>query len=141
MTLANNPAKEALHGYKQMNPMVFAGIYPIESNKYNDLREALEKLQLNDASLQFEPETSQALGFGFRCGFLGLLHMDVIQERLEREFNIDLIMTAPSVVYHVHTTDGDMIEVSNPQNFLIQRGWLLLKSLMLKRKSWCHKSS
>ena len=100
-----------------MNPMVFAGIYPIESNKYNDLREALEKLQLNDASLQFEPETSQALGFGFRCGFLGLLHMDVIQERLEREFNIDLIMTAPSVVYHVHTTDGDMLEVSNPSEF------------------------
>lgn len=117
VTLANNPAKEALHGYKQMNPMVFAGIYPIESNKYNDLREALEKLQLNDASLQFEPETSQALGFGFRCGFLGLLHMDVIQERLEREFNIDLIMTAPSVVYHVHTTDGGMIEVSNPSEF------------------------
>ena len=97
--------------------MVFAGLYPIESNKYNDLREALEKLQLNDASLQFEPETSQALGFGFRCGFLGLLHMDVIQERLEREFNIDLIMTAPSVVYHVNTTDGDMLEVSNPSEF------------------------
>ncbi len=117
ITLANNPASEALAGYKQMNPMVFAGLYPIESNKYNDLREALEKLQLNDASLQFEPETSQALGFGFRCGFLGLLHMDVIQERLEREFNIDLIMTAPSVVYHVHTTDGDMLEVSNPSEF------------------------
>ncbi|MBY5034454.1 translation elongation factor 4 [Streptococcus gallolyticus] len=117
VTLANNPATEALAGYKQMNPMVFAGIYPIESNKYNDLREALEKLQLNDASLQFEPETSQALGFGFRCGFLGLLHMDVIQERLEREFNIDLIMTAPSVVYHVNTTDGDMIEVANPSEF------------------------
>ncbi len=100
-----------------MNPMVFAGLYPIESNKYNDLREALEKLQLNDASLQFEPETSQALGFGFRCGFLGLLHMDVIQERLEREFNIDLIMTAPSVVYHVNTTDGEMLEVSNPSEF------------------------
>ncbi|HGD2073993.1 TPA: elongation factor 4, partial [Streptococcus agalactiae] len=98
-------------------PMVFAGLYPIESNKYNDLREALEKLQLNDASLQFEPETSQALGFGFRCGFLGLLHMDVIQERLEREFNIDLIMTAPSVVYHVNTTDGEMLEVSNPSEF------------------------
>ena len=117
ITLADNPASEALAGYKQMNPMVFAGLYPIESNKYNDLREALEKLQLNDASLQFEPETSQALGFGFRCGFLGLLHMDVIQERLEREFNIDLIMTAPSVVYHVHTTDGDMLEVSNPSEF------------------------
>lgn len=117
ITLANNPALEPLSGYKQMNPMVFAGLYPIESNKYNDLREALEKLQLNDASLQFEPETSQALGFGFRCGFLGLLHMDVIQERLEREFNIDLIMTAPSVVYHVHTTDGEMVEVSNPSEF------------------------
>ena len=117
ITLADNPASEALSGYKQMNPMVFAGLYPIESNKYNDLREALEKLQLNDASLQFEPETSQALGFGFRCGFLGLLHMDVIQERLEREFNIDLIMTAPSVVYHVNTTDGDMLEVSNPSEF------------------------
>ena len=117
MTLADNPTAEPLHGYKQMNPMVFAGLYPIESNKYNDLREALEKLQLNDASLQFEPETSQALGFGFRCGFLGLLHMDVIQERLEREFNIDLIMTAPSVVYHVNTTDGEMLEVSNPSEF------------------------
>ena len=117
ITLADNPADNPLHGYKQMNPMVFAGLYPIESNKYNDLREALEKLQLNDASLQFEPETSQALGFGFRCGFLGLLHMDVIQERLEREFNIDLIMTAPSVVYHVNTTDGDMLEVSNPSEF------------------------
>ncbi len=117
VTLADNPAEEPLSGYKQMNPMVFAGIYPIDSNKYNDLREALEKLQLNDASLQFEPETSQALGFGFRCGFLGLLHMDVIQERIEREFNIDLIMTAPSVVYHVNTTDGEMIEVSNPSEF------------------------
>ncbi|MGT2896657.1 translation elongation factor 4 [Streptococcus entericus] len=117
ITLEDNPADAPLEGYKQMNPMVFAGIYPIESNKYNDLREALEKLQLNDASLQFEPETSQALGFGFRCGFLGLLHMDVIQERLEREFNIDLIMTAPSVVYHVNTTDGEMIEVANPSEF------------------------
>ena len=117
ITLADNPAEEALAGYKQLNPMVFAGIYPIESNKYNDLREALDKLQLNDASLQFEPETSQALGFGFRCGFLGLLHMDVIQERLEREFNIDLIMTAPSVVYHINTTDGETLEVANPSEF------------------------
>ena len=117
VTLADNPATEPLHGYKQMNPMVFAGLYPIESNKYNDLREALEKLQLNDASLQFEPETSQALGFGFRCGFLGLLHMDVIQERLEREFNIDLIMTAPSVIYKVNMTDGASIDVSNPSEF------------------------
>lgn len=117
ITLADNPAEEPLQGYKQLNPMVFAGIYPIESNKYNDLREALDKLQLNDASLQFEPETSQALGFGFRCGFLGLLHMDVIQERLEREFNIDLIMTAPSVVYHINTTDGETLEVANPSEF------------------------
>ena len=100
-----------------MNPMVFCGLYPIDSNRYNDLREALERLQLNDASLQFEPETSQALGFGFRCGFLGLLHMDVIQERLEREFNLDLIMTAPSVIYHVNTTDGETMEVANPSEF------------------------
>ena len=117
VTLASNPATEALKGYKEMNPMLFAGIYPIESNKFNDLREALEKLQLNDASLRFEPETSQALGFGFRCGFLGLLHMDVIQERLEREFGIDLIMTAPSVVYHINTTDGETLEVANPSEF------------------------
>ncbi len=117
VTLASNPASDALEGYKEMNPMVFAGIYPIESNKFNDLREALEKLQLNDASLRFEPETSQALGFGFRCGFLGLLHMDVIQERLEREFGIDLIMTAPSVVYHINTTDGETLEVANPSEF------------------------
>lgn len=117
VTLASNPATDALKGYKEMNPMVFAGIYPIESNKFNDLREALEKLQLNDASLRFEPETSQALGFGFRCGFLGLLHMDVIQERLEREFGIDLIMTAPSVVYHINTTDGETLEVANPSEF------------------------
>ncbi len=117
ITLANNPAEEALAGYKKMNPMVFCGLYPIDSNRYNDLREALERLQLNDASLQFEPETSQALGFGFRCGFLGLLHMDVIQERLEREFNLDLIMTAPSVIYHVNTTDGERMEVANPSEF------------------------
>ena len=114
VTLATNPASEPLHGYKQMNPMVFAGLYPIESNKYNDLREALEKLQLNDASLQFEPETSQALGFGFRCGFLGMLHMEIIQERIEREFNIDIIATAPSVIYKVEKTDGTMVDVSNP---------------------------
>mgnify|MGYP000001902140 CR=1 FL=1 len=117
ITHADHAAKEALYGYREMNPMVYCGLYPIDSSKYNDLRDALEKLQLNDASLQFEAETSQALGFGFRCGFLGLLHMDVIQERLEREFNIDLIMTAPSVVYHVNTTDGEMLEVSNPSEF------------------------
>ncbi|WEV61365.1 translation elongation factor 4 [Streptococcaceae bacterium ESL0729] len=117
VTLAENPASEALAGYKELNPMVFCGLYPIDSNRYNDLREALEKLQLNDASLRFEPETSQALGFGFRCGFLGLLHMDVIQERLEREFNLDLIMTAPSVIYQVNTTSGESITVSNPSEF------------------------
>ena len=114
ITSANNPAEEALEGYRKLNPMVFAGLYPVDSNDYNDLREALERLQLNDAALEFEPETSQALGFGFRTGFLGLLHMDVIQERLEREFNIDLIMTAPSVIYRVIKTNGEEFIVDNP---------------------------
>lgn len=114
ITHAENPASKPLPGYRKMNPMVFCGMYPIDTAKYNDLREALEKLQLNDAALQFEPETSQALGFGFRCGFLGLLHMDIIQERIEREFKIDLITTAPSVIYHVYMTDGSMITVDNP---------------------------
>ncbi len=117
ITLANNPATEALEGYRQMNPMVYCGLYPIDTSRYNDLREALEKLQLNDAALQFEPETSQALGFGFRCGFLGLLHMDVVQERLEREFNLELITTAPSVIYHVNKTDGSKVVVDNPAEF------------------------
>lgn len=114
LTLADNPTEKALPGYRQMNPMVFCGMYPTDSARYEDLREALERLQLNDAALQYEAETSQALGFGFRCGFLGMLHMDVIQERLEREFNLDLITTAPSVIYHINKTDGDMVEVSNP---------------------------
>ena len=114
VTGAERPAAEALPGYRGVTPMVFCGLYPEDSKDYDNLREALEKLQLNDAALVFEPETSIALGFGFRCGFLGLLHMDVIQERLEREYNLGLIMTAPSVVYHVYRTDGTMREVSNP---------------------------
>ena len=114
VTDANNPTDKPLAGYRQMTPMVYAGLYPTDNAKFNDLREALEKLQLNDAALVFEPESSQALGFGFRCGFLGLLHMDVVQERLEREFNLDLITTAPSVTYHVDLADGSTVEVENP---------------------------
>ena len=114
ITLANNPAKEALVGFKEINPQVFAGLYPVESNQYDALRTALEKLQLNDSSLQFEPETSQALGFGFRCGFLGLLHMDIVQERLEREYSMDLITTAPTVVYRIIMRDGSVVEIENP---------------------------
>ena len=114
ITSVEKPADAPLIGYREMNPMVYCGLYPIDSAKYNDLRDALEKLQLNDASLQFEAETSQALGFGFRCGFLGLLHMDVVQERIEREYHIDLIATAPSVVYHAYLTDGSMMSIENP---------------------------
>ena len=116
ITNAKNGATEPLPGYRTLNPMVYCGLYPIDSARFNDLREALEKLQLNDSALQFEPETSQALGFGFRCGFLGLLHMEIIQERIEREFKIDLITTAPSVIYHVNLTDGETITVDNPSN-------------------------
>lgn len=116
ITNAKNGATEALPGYRKLNPMVFCGLYPIDSARFNDLREALEKLQLNDAALQFEPETSQALGFGFRCGFLGLLHMEIIQERIEREFKIDLITTAPSVIYHVALTDGEELRIDNPSD-------------------------
>ena len=116
ITDAANPCEEPLPGYKKVNPMVYCGLYPTDGAKYPDLRDALEKLQLNDAALQFEPETSIALGFGFRCGFLGLLHLEVIQERLEREFNLDLVTTAPGVVYRVHKTDGTMIELTNPSN-------------------------
>ena len=114
ITLDNNPATHVLPGYKPMKPMVFCGLYPIESSRYPELREALEKLKLNDASLEFEPETSKALGFGFRCGFLGLLHMDVIETRIEREFNIDLIATSPSVIYEIELTDGSIISIDSP---------------------------
>ena len=116
VTDASNPCEEALPGYKKVNPMVSCGMYPADGEKYPDLRDALEKLQLNDASLQFEPETSIALGFGFRCGFLGLLHLEIIQERLEREYNLDIVTTAPGVVYKVYKTNGDVIELTNPSN-------------------------
>ena len=116
ITHANNPVKEPLPGYKKVNSMVYCGLYPADGAKYPDLKDALEKLQLNDAALQYEPETSVALGFGFRCGFLGLLHLDVIQERLEREYLLDLVTTAPGVVYRVYKTDGSMIELTNPSN-------------------------
>ena len=117
VTNAENPCSEALPGYRQVNPMVFSGIYPADGAKYEDLRDALEKLRLNDASLSFEPETSIALGFGFRCGFLGLLHMEIIQERLEREYNLDLITTAPSVIYKVNLTNGTSVFIDNPTNY------------------------
>lgn len=116
VTLAKEPCSEALPGYKKVQPMVYCGLYPSDGTKYPDLRDALEKLQLNDASLQFEAETSVALGFGFRCGFLGLLHLEIIQERLEREYNLDLVTTAPGVIYHVYKTNGEKIEVTNPSN-------------------------
>ena len=116
VTDASNPAKEPLPGYKKVNPMVYCGLYPADGAKYGDLRDSLEKLQLNDAALVFEPETSIALGFGFRCGFLGLLHMEIIQERLEREYNLDLVTTAPNVIYKVYKTSGEVIELSNPAN-------------------------
>ena len=117
VTTADNPAAEPLEGYRNVNPMVFSGIYPADGAKYGDLRDALERLQLNDASLTFEPETSIALGFGFRCGFLGLLHMDIIQERLEREYNLDLVTTAPSVVYKIEKMDGETVFIDNPTNY------------------------
>jgi GTP-binding protein LepA len=117
ITDMKNPTAEALPGYRRVNPMVFCGLYPIETTDYNDLRDALEKLELNDASLRYEPESSQALGFGYRCGFLGMLHMEIIQERIEREFNIPLITTAPSVIYRVTLTNGEVLEISNPADY------------------------
>ena len=114
ITKVEQPCEVALHGYREMNPMVYCGLYPVDNARYDDLKEALSQLMLNDASLRFEPETSLALGFGFRCGFLGVLHMDVVEERLEREYNLDLIATSPSVIYHVYKTDGTMLEIDNP---------------------------
>ncbi len=132
ITLANRPAKEPLAGYKQVNPMVFCGIYPADGARYDDLRDALSKLQLNDASLSFEPETSVALGFGFRCGFLGLLHMEIIQERLEREYNLDLVTTAPSVVYKIKKTNGEELAISNPTNMPSGSEILYMEEPMVK---------
>ena len=135
ITNNDNPAAEPLPGYKKVNPMVYCGLYPADGAKYPDLRDALEKLQLNDASLQYEPETSIALGFGFRCGFLGLLHLEIIQERLEREYNLDLVTTAPGVVYHIYKTDGTMMELTIPicQIHLQLNIW---KSQLSQQKSW-----
>ncbi len=132
ITLANRPTAEPLAGYKQVNPMVFCGIYPADGARYDDLRDALFKLQLNDASLSFEPETSVALGFGFRCGFLGLLHMEIIQERLEREYNLDLVTTAPSVVYRIKKTNGEEMWISNPTNMPSGSEILYMEEPMVK---------
>lgn len=136
VTDADNPCAEALPGYKKVNPMVYCGLYPADGAKYPDLRDALEKLQLNDASLSYEPETSIALGFGFRCGFLGLLHLEIIQERLEREYNLDLVTTAPGVIYRVHKTDGEVMELTNPSNCRILRRSNIWRSHLSVQKLW-----
>ena len=136
VTLANRPANEPLPGYKKVNPMVYCGIYPADGAQYDDLKDALGKLQLNDAALMFEAETSVALGFGFRCGFLGLLHMEIIQERLEREYNLDLVTTAPSVIYKVHKTDGSVINVDNPTNLPNPTEIDFMENLWLKPILW-----
>ena len=136
VTDAGRPCAEPLPGYKKVNPMVYCGLYPADGAKYPDLRDALEKLQLNDASLQFEPETSIALGFGFRCGFLGLLHLEIIQERLEREYNLDLVTTAPGVIYKVHKTNGDVIELTNHRIFRILLRLNIWKNRWSRQRSW-----
>jgi GTP-binding protein LepA len=131
ITLAHNGSTSPLPGYKKAKPMVFCGLYPIDSNQYQDLKEALAKLQLNDSSLTFEPESSAALGFGYRCGFLGLLHLDIVQERLEREFGLSLIATAPSVIYKIHMTNGDIIEIDNPANLPIPQSITAIEEPMV----------
>ena len=130
-----------LPGYKKVNPMVYCGLYPADGAKYPDLRDALEKLQLNDAALQFEAETSVALGFGFRCGFLGLLHLEIIQERLEREYNLDLVTTAPSVIYKIHKTNGDVIDLTNPTNMPDPAEIEYMEEPMVKAEIMVHPST
>ena len=136
ITNAEKPCAEPLPGYKKVNPMVYCGIYPADGAKYPDLRDALEKLQLNDASLQFEPETSIALGFGFRCGFLGLLHLEIIQERLEREYNLDLVTTAPGVVYKIYKTSGEVVDLTNPANLPTRQKLSIWKSRLSVQRLW-----
>jgi GTP-binding protein LepA len=140
ITLMKTPATEALPGFKEVQSQVFAGLYPVESHDYEALRDALEKLQLNDASLKYEPEVSQALGFGFRCGFLGLLHLEIVQERLEREFDMDLITTAPTVVYELVLKDGSVIQVDNPSRCRIRARSKRFANPSSPRIFWCRKT-
>ena len=139
ITVNTNPAKEALPGYKKVNPMVYCGIYPMDGSQYENLKVALEKLKLNDAALQYEPETSAALGFGFRCGFLGLLHLEIIQERLDREFDLGLITTAPSVIYKVHKTDGTVIDLYNPTDLPEQQKISFIEEPIVKAEIYTPK--